>query len=84
MRITKQYLSRIIKEELQATVSEGRMSAEEVNELMMELSSLRTSMALLGATLKEKDYAEANSIAKKAYSKLNDLIERPGTGYHYV
>ena len=84
MKITKQHLSRIIKEELQATVSEGRMSAKEVNELMMELKSLRTSIALLGATLEEGDVAAGLEIAKKAGSKLDDLIERPGTGYHYV
>ena len=80
MKITKQYLSRIIKEELQATVSEGQMSAK----LEMELKSLRTSITLLELTLEEGDVAEGLKIAKEAKSKLNDLIERPGAGYHYV
>ena len=80
MKITKQHLSRIIKEELQATVSEGQMSAK----LEMELKSLRTSITLLELTLEEGDVAEGLKIAKEAKSKLNDLIERPGAGYHYV
>ena len=84
MKITKQYLDRLIKEELQATVSEGRMSAKEVNELMMKLKLLRTSIALLVPTLEEGDVAAGLELANKAYSNLNDLIEQPGAGYHYV
>jgi|DEB0MinimDraft_6_1074348.scaffolds.fasta_scaffold273237_2 hypothetical protein len=84
MKITKQQLTKIIKEELDATVSEGRMSAKEVNELMMELKAIRTSMALLEETLKEGDVAAGLELANEAYNKLNDLIEQPGTGYHYV
>ena len=84
MKITKQQLTKIIKEELDATVSEGRMSAKEVNELMMKLKALRTSMALLEETLKEGDVAAGLELANKAYIKLNDIIEQPGAGYHYV
>jgi len=84
MKITKQQLTKIIKEELDATVSEGRMSAKEVNELMMELKAIRTSMALLEETLKEGDVAAGLELANEAYNKLSDLIERPGAGYHYV
>jgi hypothetical protein len=84
MKITKQQLTKIIKEELDATVSEGRMSAKEVDELMMKLKALRTSMALLEETLKEGDVAAGLELANEAYNKLNDLIEQPGAGYHYV
>jgi hypothetical protein len=84
MKITKQQLTKIIKEELDATVSEGRMLAKEVDELMMKLKAIRTSMALLEETLKEGDVAAGIELANEAYNKLNDIIEQPGAGYHYV
>ena len=80
MKITKEKLTKIIKEELDATVSEGRMSEKEG-----KLKAIRSTLAGLEQGAKDDRLgAEVVTILGEAYTKLNNLIEQPGAGYHYV
>ena len=80
MKITKQQLTKIIKEELDATVSEGGMPKKEG-----KLKLLRTALAKLAQGAKEdKLGSEVVAILDNARREINDLIEQPGAGYHYV